>query len=90
MALNIKNSEVQRLAAEVSKVTGETKTEAIRKALIDRKARLSVSAVQGDRRASLIRFLERDVWPLIPRRLLGRRLSRREHDQILGYGPGGV
>ena len=90
MALNIKNSEVERLAAQVSKVTGETKTEAIRKALIDRKGRLSVSAVQGDRRASLIRFLERDVWPLVPRRLLGRRLSRKEHDQILGYGPSGV
>ena len=90
MALNIKNSEVERLAAQVSKVTGETKTEAIRRALIDRKGRLSVSGVRGDRRASLIRFLERDVWPLVPGRLLGRRLSRREHDQGLGYGPGGV
>ena len=90
MALNIKNPEVERLADQVSKMTGETKTEAIRKALIDRKGRLSVTAVQGDRRARLIRFLERDVWPLVPRRLRSRRLSRKEHDDILGYGPEGI
>jgi antitoxin VapB len=90
MALNIKNPEVERLADQVSKITGETKTEAIRKALIERKGRLSVAAVQGDRRTSLIRFLERDVWPFVPSRLRGRGLSRKEHDDILGYGPEGV
>jgi len=90
MALNLKNPEVERLAGQIAKMTGETKTEAIRKALLDRKERLSVAAVQGDHRARLIRFLERDVWPLVPRRLHGRRLSRKEHDDILGYGPEGV
>ena len=33
MALNIKNREVEVLAAEVARMTGETKTEAIRKSL---------------------------------------------------------
>ena len=33
MALNIKNAEVERLAAEVARLTGESKTEAIRRAL---------------------------------------------------------
>ena len=31
MALNIKNAEVERLAAEVARITGETKAEAIRR-----------------------------------------------------------
>ena len=30
MALNLKNAEVERLAAEVARLTGESKTEAIR------------------------------------------------------------
>lgn len=33
MALNIKNREVERLAAEIAALTGESKTEAIRRAL---------------------------------------------------------
>jgi antitoxin VapB len=40
VALNIKNQEVERLAAEVAKMTGETKTEAIRRALGERRQRL--------------------------------------------------
>ena len=34
MGLNIKNSEVERLATEIAASTGETKTEAIRQALL--------------------------------------------------------
>ena len=33
MALNIKNENVERLATEVARIAGETKTEAIRRAL---------------------------------------------------------
>ena len=43
MALNIKNQEVERLAAEVSELTGESKTQAIRKALEERKSRLELA-----------------------------------------------
>lgn len=90
MALNLKNPEVERLAAEVARITGETKTEAIRKALIERKQHLSLHVVQEDRKERLIRFLERDVWPLVPRRYSRRRLSKKERERILGYGPDGV
>ena len=38
MALNIRNAETERLAAELAKQTGETKTEAVTKALRDRLA----------------------------------------------------
>jgi antitoxin VapB len=36
MALNIRNPEAEKLAAELSRQTGETKTEAVTKALRDR------------------------------------------------------
>ncbi|PYR33484.1 MAG: protein transcription factor [Acidobacteria bacterium] len=90
MALNIKNIEVERLAAEVASLAGETKTEAIRRALEERKSRLALRIVRSDRQRDFIRALERDIWPRIPRRLLGRRLTRRQEDAILGYGRSGV
>jgi len=38
----------------------------------------------------VLKFLEKQVWPTIPARERGRRLTRAEEDQILGYGKGGV
>ena len=90
MALNIKNPEVERLASEVANITGESKTEAIRKALAERRSRLGSHVVEEDRRAKLLRFLERDVWPKVPRHMLGRRLTKKQREDILGYGPHGV
>lgn len=54
MALSIKNREVERLAEELAEVTGETKTEAIRRALEDRRQRLAarVLPMQRSRRES--------------------------------------
>lgn len=89
MALNIKSAEVERLAAEVARLTGESKTEAIRRALEERKRRLKGKA-PGDRRARVLMFLAKKVWPAIPKQQLGRRLTRPEEDAILGYGPSGV
>jgi len=40
MALIVTNAEAERLAAAVAKITGETKTEAVTRALRDRLARL--------------------------------------------------
>jgi len=40
MALNIRNAEAEMLAAELAKRTGESKTEAVIKALRDRLARV--------------------------------------------------
>lgn len=89
MALNLKNAQVERLAAEVARLTGESKTEAIRRALDERHRRLK--ARSGDeRRARVLRFLETKVWSTIPKRERGRRLSRREEEDLLGYGPKGV
>lgn len=90
MGLNLKNQEVERLAAEVAALMGETKTEAIRRALEERKQRLSFQVARRDRKARLQGILESEIWPLIPKKLLGKRLSRREHDRILGYGEEGI
>jgi len=89
MALNIKNDEVERLAGEVARLTGESKTEAIRRALEERRGRLK-SASSDTRRVRVLRFLEKKVWPTVPKTQRGRRLTRQEEDEILGYGPGGV
>ena len=89
MALNIKNAEVERLATEVARLAGESKTEAIRRALDERRLRLKGRSIQN-RRARLVRFLEKRVWPTLPKAEIGRRLSRAEEDEMLGFGPGGV
>ena len=89
MPLNIKNAEVERLAAEVARMTGESKTEAIRRALAERRRRLTRGSSDA-RRARVIRFLEKKVWATIPKGERGRRLSRAEEDAILGYGRDGV
>lgn len=88
MALNIKNPEVERLAAEVAELAHETKTEAIRRALEDRKLRLQILPVRKTKR-DLHKFLERHVWPFIPADQLGKRMTREEREEILGIGPDG-
>jgi antitoxin VapB len=89
VAINIKNSEVERLVAEVARLAGETKTEAVRKALEERKQRLQLRVASGNRRARVLRFLEREVWPAVPEDELGRTLSKSEEESILGYGKEG-
>jgi len=90
MALNIKNERVERLAAEIARMTGETKTEAIRRALEDRKNRLaSKSSPTKDRASKIMDYLEREVWPNIPAEILGKKITKREREEILGIGPDG-
>lgn len=89
MALNIKNPEVERLVSDLASRTGESKTEAIRQALLERSHRLAFKT-RHRRGESFLRFLEEDIWPRLPPDLLGQRLTRDEEDQILGYGPEGV
>lgn len=89
MAMNIKNEAVERLAGEVARLAGESKTEAIRKALEDRRRRLK-GAPSADRRDAVLAFLKKRVWPQVPKAEIGRSLTKAEEDAILGYGPEGV
>jgi len=90
MALNLKNAEVDRLASEVARLAGETKTEAVRRALLERRERLSSRVGMGDRATRLRWFLETQVWAEVPERELGRRITSLEEDEILGYTRTGV
>jgi antitoxin VapB len=89
MALSIKNPEVEKLAVEVANLAHETKTEAIRRALVERRARLQARTGKPGGRKSLREYMEQNVWPMVPPDELGRVMSREEEDQILGYGPEG-
>jgi antitoxin VapB len=90
MALNIKDLETEKLAAEVAAMAGESKARAVKVALQERKQRLALRIVRRDRAQELRRFLEQEVWPQVPRGVLGKRVTRREREAILGYGPEGV
>jgi len=88
MALNIKDPETERLAAELAELTGETKTRTVRIALEERAERLGRRESAG---ARMVRVLEEEIWPQIPTDLRGRPpLTKAEREAILGYGPDGV
>lgn len=90
MALSIKSPEVEKLVEALAEMTGESKTEAVRRALVERRERLGLQRGRRERGSDFLRFLEEEVWPKAPPGQLGRRLSREEEDEILGYGPEGV
>lgn len=90
MALNLKNAEVERLVEEVTRMTGESKTEAVRKALLERKERLGLHVVKRDRYQEAIQWLEAEAWSKLPPEVLGKRLSKEEEEEILGFGEHGV
>ncbi len=89
MALNIKNAEVERLAAEAAKLAHESKTEAIRQALLERVCRLKLrraGLTRADRAAALLAQFQKEF----PQGDFGRGMTKAEKEEILGYGPGGV
>ena len=38
----------------------------------------------------LQRFLEQEIWAVVPDEILGREFSREEEEDVLGYGPSGA
>ena len=90
MALNLKNAEVERLVVEVIAITGESKTEAVRQALKERKRRLAVRQSGESRIIRLKLFLEEELWPTVPNDQLGRAYTKEEEEALLGYGENGV
>ncbi|MEM7585281.1 MAG: type II toxin-antitoxin system VapB family antitoxin [Acidobacteriota bacterium] len=82
MALNIRNPETERLAEDLARLCGETKTEAVKRALRDRLERL--------RRDRTHRRLadELDEIALHCARL--PVIDPRSEDEILGYNEHGL
>ena len=74
----------------VAELAGETKTEAIRRALLERKERLIPRRLRAPNRERVMALLKERIWPAIPAAARGKRISKRERERILGYGPEGV
>jgi len=90
MAMNIKNSEVEALAREVSVLTGESKTEAVRRALLERRRRLRLAWPDELRKERLRSFLEAEVWSRVPPEQVGHAPTKAEREEILGFDQEGV
>jgi antitoxin VapB len=82
VALNIRNEEAERLAAELARLTGETKTEAVARALRERLARL-----RSERRRTRLA----DELDAIAKHCASLPvLDDRSADEIIGYDENGV
>jgi antitoxin VapB len=84
MPLNIKNTMVEELVAELARLTGETKTEAVRRALAERLERVRRRTSGVDRAERLRRVLESEIWPTVPTDVRGRPRDRDDEERILG------
>lgn len=82
MALNIRNPEAERLAEKLAQITGESKTEAVTKALRDRLDRV--------RRERARRRLADELDAIATRCAARPVLDGRGADDILGYGSDGL
>lgn len=82
MALNIRNKETERLAQAVIEITGETKTEAVTRALMDR--------LQRVRRDRAGRSLAEELDAIALRCAALPVRDPRSADEILGYDQHGV
>src|SRR6266508_4372574 len=66
MAMNIKDPQTEALAAEVAALANETKTQAVRTALQERKERLQARQRRRRRADRIDRFLEGEAWRRFP------------------------
>ncbi len=82
MALNLRNKEAERLAADLARLTGESKTDAVIQALRDRLARLS--------RQRSKRRLADDLDEIGKHCASLPILDARPDEEILGYDENGL
>jgi antitoxin VapB len=92
MALNIEDGKTEALVARIVELTGETETVAVRKAVRERLERLTAEArprkevMTG---AEVEDWLATNVWPKVPKAVLGKTITKADREEILGYGPEG-
>ncbi len=82
MALNIRNPETERLTADLARQTGESKTEAVTKALRDRLARV--------RKERLKPSLADELEEIAAHCANLPVMNTRKADEILGYDANGI
>jgi antitoxin VapB len=84
MALHITNPSVERTIRELAGITGETMTEAIGTAAIERIERLRSSAQRGPKPSA------EEIMNLVRSYSLQPINTDLSEDEILGYGPDGI
>ncbi len=82
MALNIRNPATEKLAAALARLTGETKTEAVTKAVQER--------LERTRRAQSKRRLADEIGANARHCASLPRIDRRSDDEIIGYDESGM
>lgn len=83
MALSLKDKETDRLAREVAALTGETLTQAIRKALAERLERVRLRCGDTTRLADRLMEIGRHCAALPD-------VDTRSPDEIIGYDENGL
>ena len=81
MAINIKNAEADRLARELSEITGETITEAVIKSLAERLER------EKNKQTTSVP-LQEELLSIAKRYQAVPTLDNRTEEEILGYDDG--
>ncbi len=82
MALNIRSREADELATALSRLTGETKTQAVTQALRER--------LERTQRARSRRSLADELDEIAAHCAALPTLDHRSDEEILGYGPDGM
>jgi antitoxin VapB len=91
MTLSIKDKETEALVARIVELTGETETAIVRKGARERLDRIAAEPKPRPKMTmeEIEHWLEDVVGPRIPKEERGRRLTKAEREEILGYGPEG-
>jgi hypothetical protein len=87
MTLTIKNPTVAKLACRLAALTGESKTEVVHKALMERSQRFYRDYVQREHRYEMRNSLLSSSQPPNGRKHRGTRLSQAEVVELLEFGP---
>lgn len=81
MPITINEPELERLVHEIAAELQLNEAEALTSIIRDHADYLK-------RRGAVMNWLQNDVWPNIPSEVRGKRITREEKAEILGYGPG--
>lgn len=84
MALKIQSREIESLVDEVAELSGETKDDAIRTALLERRVRLVSESKARAKAQTFLRYLGQEVWPRVPEEELRRPFTKTDEEELLG------
>lgn len=79
--VNLKSDRVATLVDRLVTITGESKVDAVARAL-----ELRLTTLSTDTKASrVLAWLETQVWPNLPEGVRGRSPSKEEQEDLLGF-----